>query len=455
MSSSEDLNGFLTPTLRTDVDSIIEQSADRLQVTENLHHLIDRTDNYEPLFNTSLWAPATLSHGLCGTAVFYNRLSHRISDYESLAYQHLAYATQKIQWVANGGLMGGPTGVLAVAQELARKPSDYTSLRSKLTGWVCKNQEVLIGQFRQQVGHGVPWLAYDVMNGISGNLRILLEENSEESVRVVRLSIDFLCDLVLSQTPTGQPGWWVPPEMQPTVEDREQYPQGDFNLGIAHGIAGVLGTFVSCVEHGFVSKRVMTALETMTAWIMHWQQHTENFSFWPARIPANIQEDDETSHILPTRAGWCYGTPGIAVELIRASKVLDDPQLSDSAVKILKSHLSSADNEWHLGGPMFCHGYAGTLYLVYKAWSLTQDADLKDTGKDFVTLLLDQADSASPLIFQDKVSFYDARDHQTVHIKKLDNIGLLQGSSGVALVLETIAYPEKHDFYWDRIFALS
>ena len=451
--SKQDQSKFLPPEIEKQFFYIIDELCHRLIYPKQLKSIVDQPGNHEPLFDTSVWAPCTISHVLCGTSIFYSILANKYESFRAVAHNHLLLATSTINWCINGGVMGGPSGLLAAAQIASRSPMDYSKLREQLTAWICRCQLYLINRYRSSLGNGVPWLAYDIMNGICGNLRILLDENSTNARETINLSVKYLCDLVLTSNSQGMPGWWVPGNLQPTKQDENEYPDGDLNVGVAHGAAGILGTLVSVFNYGYTDTRVMDSIKRIMEWTFHWTQHADDFDYWPARIPTNCQIQDDVLSPLPTRAGWCYGTPGIAVEMLRASTLLDDVDTTGHIIDILSSHLSSPTNQWHIAGPTFCHGYAGVLYSVFKAWTLCGSEVLRNIGSNMANNLLAMADECSPFVYQHWM--YSNTPSHKINLKKLDNVGLLEGSSGIGLVLYSICNQGDSSANWDRVFALS
>lgn len=174
--SKQDQSKFLPPEIEKQFFYIIDELCHRLIDPKQLKSIVDQPGNHEPLFDTSVWAPCTISHGLCGTSIFYSILANKYESFRAVAHNHLLLATSTINWCINGGVMGGPSGLLAAAQIASRSPMDYSKLREQLTAWICRCQLYLINRYRSSLGNGVPWLAYDIMNGICGNLRILLDE---------------------------------------------------------------------------------------------------------------------------------------------------------------------------------------------------------------------------------------------------------------------------------------
>lgn len=67
--------------------------------------------------------------------------------------------------------------------------------------------------------------------------------------------------------------------------------------------------------------------------------------------------------------------------------------------------------------------------------------------------LLAMADECSPFVYQHWM--YSNTPSHKINLKKLDNVGLLEGSSGIGLVLYSICNQGDSSANWDRVFALS
>ena len=137
--------------------------------------------------------------------------------------------------------MGGPAGILAAAQGASGVGKNYPGLREKLTTRLAATQTEAVRAYAEALKDGVHWLAYDIMHGVTGVLRVLMDEPSKDARSAVEATNGYLCSHILKRRESGLPGWWVPSELEPIAEDRETYPPGDLNLGMAHGVTGVVG----------------------------------------------------------------------------------------------------------------------------------------------------------------------------------------------------------------------
>lgn len=438
------------------VGNVVHDVAGRLRDPDSMARIVDRPGNVEPIYGSSVWGPGTLSHGLAGTALMFSLLSEEDPVSVQTADRHLRIAARHIEWNSRGGLMGGPAAVLAAAQDAAGGSGRYGTLRRQLEEWVGQAQIGHLERYERTTEPGVHWHQYDLVNGLSGTMRVLLDEPSETARRAVERSARYLCEGILDFD--GElPGWWVPPHLQPTQQDREEYPHGDLNLGLAHGVAGVLACLVSVAEARGPSADIAQALERGVTWILEWTQQAEGTSYWPARVPADRASRPSEAPALFTRAAWCYGTPGVALTLLRAARLLGDESAGQHAIEVLLSHLRLPLDEWHLDGPTFCHGSAGTLQVVYRMWRLTGDGRLREPARRLAEGLVgDLLSHSAPYGFQHWVpdsphGWRDAREH-----RRLDSVGLLEGASGVVCVLDSVRRGRGAPLpRWDRVLGLS
>ncbi|WP_420835732.1 lanthionine synthetase C family protein [Actinomyces ruminis] len=404
-----------------------------------------------------MWAGGSLSHGLAGTAMLYSVLSDSDGSFRDVARVHLNGAVRQLRWNKHAGVMGGACGVLASAQQAGADGRSYRILRRKLTEFVVNSQDELLRQYRGLVDEGLPWSAHDIINGLAGRLRVLLDEPSSKAEDMVQRTVVYLLEHVLTTRDDGLPGWWAPSESQPTEVDRNTYTHGDLNLGLAHGVPGVVASLVSVAERTGVESDVRDAIGLATDWIRSWRQDDGEKQYWPARVPAEYELHRDAAPSLLTRAAWCYGTPGVAVTVMRVGKLLQRSGLVSDGVCTLLSHLDIPDRDWHLDGPTFCHGYAGVIYVLYRCWLLTGDARLRALGNRLgKRLIYDMSDFDAPFVFRHWVPDSPAGWRDARSYRRLDGAGILEGGAGVALVLDAVSNSRPRGLHpeWDRVVGL-
>lgn len=449
------------------VTTVAERLADPGQVAA-----VSRSDdNRDPIYNTLMWTPVTLSTGLPGVATMYAELARFDRRWLGIAHRHIEAAGHAMPAHPSRGLYAGPAAVLAAAQVCG---GQYPGLRKSLATWVAEDQLARLAVVGERPGIGVSWDGYDLINGLSGPARLLtdcVQDPAETAPIVERALMETLTHLVAVCAPISVanrqvPGWYVPPELQITDRDRADYPRGDFNLGLAHGIAGPLMVLSLAVRRGIEVPGIREAIGEICRWLISWIQYDEHGRYWPCRVSLDDELAADRPGNLFTRTAWCYGAPGIAAAMHHAGVSLNEPKWRATAAGVLREALRRPESQWTLNGPTVCHGYAGLLQVVHRVGTAEADEELLAARGRLVSRVLDYFDPETPFGFRHFMKFAAARPGPTPY-KELDVAGLLEGAAGVACALLSIiprtmlsaatdvTPTEAEHRAWDRVIALS
>ncbi|GAA3492356.1 lanthionine synthetase C family protein [Streptomyces cremeus] len=450
------------PSTPKTAEAAVALVADRLADPGTVAATASRDDNRDPVYDAVMWGPLTLANGLPGTALLYAELARTDESWRRVAHRHLAAAGQALNSAPSRGLFSGPAALLAAAQSCAGPAGHYGSLRRKLAAWVAEDQSerLRVVQERAESGAtGVDWAAYDLINGLSGTTRLLLDAAAdpvESGPEVEAALVGSLHHLVRLSRPVrvdghDVPGWWVPAELQVSERDRQNYPRGDLNLGLAHGIAGPLTVLAAAHEAGHRVPGTAEAVERIADWLLGWTLHDEAGPYWPARVSLEDELAEARPPVLFTRTAWCYGTPGVAAALCRAGTAFGRPHWRTAATEALRAALRRDEAEWAIEGATVCHGFAGLLRIVTRIAEATGDPELH-AGKSRLTgKVLECADPGAPFGFRHLMRF-PATARSPVPHRAVNTAGLLEGAAGVALALLPT---DEGPLPWDRTLGLA
>lgn len=160
--------------------------------------------------------------------------------------------------------------------------------------------------------------------------------------------------------------------------DMARWTIGRINLGLGHGIPGVLAALVAAWPRLAPADQqaAAAAIRRITAYLVrHARGDSRGVIGWPFATPRargmrGGQADDEPSAAAElSRQAWCYGTPGVAWQLAEAGRILQDADLIGFATTAMTSLAAAWDDDHYLGhlagGRLtFCHGAAGVLALA-------------------------------------------------------------------------------------------
>ncbi|MFI6999201.1 lanthionine synthetase C family protein [Nocardia sp. NPDC050175] len=427
-----------------------------------------RPDNRDPIYGAMMWGPMTLSNGLPGTAMFYAELARRAPAWSPTTHRHVQAAGSAMTSQPSRGLHAGPASLLAATQTCG---DHYPGLRRRLAAWVAEDQLTRLDRLSVQHGEGVCWESYDIINGLAGTARLLLDsvdDPVENDARVEQALLATLRHLVAVSEPITVdghtvPGWWVPAHLQSVEQDRVEYPRGDFNLGLAHGIPGPALVLSLALRRGYEVTGQREALVRIVEWLVRWIRTDDQGTYWPCRVGF----DDEIAMAPPesifTRTAWCYGAPGVAAVVHHAGCTLNIPEWRAHAVRALHDALARDESKWTLAGPTVCHGYAGLLQVIHRIGTAEQDEVLLDARTRLTEAILAMVDPNAPFVFRHPMR-YSRADPGPSKFKMLDVAGILEGSAGVACALMSVipagllgpepdaSAPSRS---WDRTLALS
>ncbi|HEX2299450.1 MAG TPA: lanthionine synthetase C family protein [Pseudonocardiaceae bacterium] len=443
----------LSPADRHRAHEAVVAVAERLADPSRVARIAGDDGNRDPIYDNVMWAPVTLSNGWPGVATLFAELSRdgtaSAGRWRTLAHAHLAASVELVNSTPPRGLFAGPGAVLAAAQSLAQGSAHYAGLRAKLADWLA---QLVSTQLAHEAARGpnevgVSWASYDLINGMAGAARLLLDASRDDAESGDRVAVALdavLAHLVRIAEPITVhghwvPGWWVPPDAQISDRDRRDYPEGDFNLGLAHGVAGPLAVLSHALRHGYEVPRQRVAITTMAQWLLGWMLTDEAGPYWPCRVSfAEEIAPTRMTHTDFTRTAWCYGAPGVAAALHAAGTALGVPEWISAATGALRSALARDEQLWSIDGPTICHGYAGLLAVCARVATDTGDPALSEGTARLTRATLAFADEDAPFVFDHQMRYPRAtasteRTHRAVHVA-----GLLEGAAGVAAVLHSV-----------------
>lgn len=229
---------------------------------------------------------------------------------------------------------------------------------------------------------------FDLFHGLTGLGSYLLCRNPHTDAMHDVLAYLVRLTLPLENDDEQLPGWWTP--FDPSGHPSEQFPGGHGNLGMAHGIAGVLSLLALAARRGCSVDGQTTAIKRICAWLDLHRRESENGPWWPQWITLAEHRTGTVTQPGPLRPSWCYGTPGLARAQQLASLALGDTGRQHTAERALLSCLADRTQLARIRDAGICHGAAGLLHTTQR---VSHDAALpgfRDHLPHLYSLLLEQ-----------------------------------------------------------------
>jgi hypothetical protein len=403
------------------------------------------------------WLPPSLAQGNAGLGLLWAYLDACLpgTGWDAIGKRHIEIAARAAERSSFGtGMFSGLGGLAFSAWQLSRGGLRYTRLLASLDNAIAAETRVLAARVCNKTGPSVG--DFDVISGLSGIGAYLLCRRGQPAVDAALAStIDALTSLVLAPGPI--PAWHTPPDMLYDDKTREAYPHGNLNCGLAHGVPGILAFLSLASMSGPSSPRVDRAIHVIADWLTANRFDDEWGINWPTAVSLeyasdNGEADDErrlragdprASAGGPSRAAWCYGSPGVARSLWLAGRATGREDYADLAVAAMEAVFRRPIPARMIDSPTFCHGVAGLLAITLRFARETGAPVFIDASRALAGQVLGAFDPASRLGFRN-IEFGDNRTDQP---------GVLDGAAGVALAL--LAAATDVEPAWDRAFLLA
>lgn len=384
------------------------------------------------------WGGASLYSGPAGISLLF-RHAARVAgqpagDWSVLAHRELvrAVASTAEQPLAESGLAAGTAGLALVVVDAARTDHRYSdAARSTVDRLV---RQVVDGP-SWRTDDGVRDSDYDVIVGAAGTLSYLgrtLATDDRVEPAVARLVDDLIW---LCGRGDGRPHAYIPPRHYPSDDYRHAFPDGYVNMGLAHGLPGVLAALSIARAGGYRRPGLGTLIRELADYVAGAATFDGHGPVWGTGVAV-----DASGTELPPRPGaaqtaWCYGTPGVAVALLHAATALDDDGLRRRATDAFASVLTRFADRPTIPSATLCHGAAGLL-MICAMFAEEGDATAVAALPALTGHLLTHCDPELPL---------GVRDLEQPGVL-LDSPGLLSGAAGVALALWTVGAAADRDW---------
>jgi hypothetical protein len=375
----------------------------------------------------------SLAGGSSGIALFFAYLAQTglAPDAETLAEQQLdmaidAVAARQMPPSLYSGFAGVAWAVSHIQEHVFADGADDP------------NEDIdaaLLGYLRRS-----PWRKdYDLISGLVGFGVYALERLPRPAaVACLEQVIARLAET--AQRRDGGITWWTDPRWLPPDQQAE-CPDGYYNLGLAHGIPGVIALLGAACAAGIAAAEARPLLDGAVAWLMAQTLPDGMGSRFPIRIAASRRPQ-------ASRLGWCYGDLGIAAALLYAARCAGESEWEHAALALGRAAAARTPEDGAIVDAGLCHGSAGVAHLFNRLYQASGDAAFAEAARFWFahTLKLRQPTSNA-------AGFLALEYGPGGGAQWLPLSGFLTGASGVGLALlaaTTTVAPE-----WDRVLLVS
>lgn len=277
-----------------------------------------------------------------------------------------------------------------------------------------------------------PWPGhFDLISGLTGLGVYALERlDARDGPALLERVVARLAEMAVRDG--DEVWWWTRPEWL-ADHARARSPQGHIDLGIAHGVPGLVALLGAACAVGVAADTARVLLVGAVSWLLRTGISDEPLVCW--RGPS-VESP-------PARLAWCYGAPGIAAALLVAARGADEPAWEDAARRLAQQAAACSVDDSGVVDAGLCHGAAGLGLVFARLHQATGQPELRDAARFWFAHTLTLRDPGAG-IGGFTAEGVDGPTHDP---------GLLTGATGIALALHAAATTREPS--WDRLLLLS
>jgi lantibiotic modifying enzyme len=227
-------------------------------------------------------------------------------------------------------------------------------------------------------------------------------------------------------------------ESELSIETKER----GYNLSLSHGMSSIVGILTKFHENDAFKERAEPMLKGAIKYIMsHKTSQEDPFSVFPSWITENSEDENGQS-----RLAWCYGDLGVAMRFWYAAKTLNDEELGNTALEVLKhSAKRTAVEDSLVRDAGICHGSYGNAQMFFRMYKETGDQEFKDAFEFWIQDGIDRA------TFEDGYAGY--KQWKGMDKSWEPEVSVLEGIAGIGLTI--LDYLADYNTNWDECLMIS
>lgn len=304
--------------------------------------------------------------GAAGVALFFTYLAKARpgAGHDQAAARFLDQAIDSLGWAPGGCSLSGYVGIAWVVEHLQGRliTPDGTDSNREI-------DDAVIAELEAYPATG----SYDLISGLAG-LAVYGHARRDRPFgrRCLQLVAARLAERA-EREPRGVT--WKTAASELPAHTRADYPDGYYNLGVAHGVPAAIWALAAASRadaDGGAAARGLVG--DAIAWLLARGRTVGD----DANYGYNL---DPRGRLSPGRTAWCYGDPGVACALLGAIELAG---VTSARAALLDGALIAARRPVERCGVNdagLCHGAAGLLQLFGRLHSATGHAAFADAAR--------------------------------------------------------------------------
>jgi hypothetical protein len=262
-------------------------------------------------------------------------------------------------------MFSGLTGLAFAGWSLSREGDRYQRLLTAIEDTLLPRVIEQANSMTRTMMEGAPFAEFDVISGLAGEAAYLLRRRGDAHAAAA-LEAALVALIALTGGSDRVPRWWTPSHFVGDEQASALYPHGNLNCGLAHGIPGPLSVLALALSSGVVLSGLEDAVDRLADWLVDHQIADAWGVNWPYAVPLSADGLEDRAAASPSRAAWCYGSPGVARALWLAGAARGRSDWSELAIVAMEAVYKRPIAARIVDSPTFCHGVAGLLQITLR-----------------------------------------------------------------------------------------
>ncbi len=389
------------------------------KLTNVLHKINDTlSNNFKETENMDLLS------GYAGVAIFkVNYIKHFHSDSESIDNSFLLEPIHKFEAFQNltnssPNFCGGISGILWYIKYLNR----FDVLDINCDDIISSFKSYLLDTTLNYIDED----NLDFFYGACGIFMVLMEYNALSKNEIEEIEKRIL----LKEIKIGSTGSTFFFKFKEKVDS--------YDIGMAHGLCALISIFSKYTHNSALKNVISSSLN----FIISNKNKNNQFSLFPYSVAKEFDERKDAN----SRLAWCYGDLSIALTFWHAGNAFNKAEWKLEAETIMLHCAKRRDlKENSIEDGAICHGTSGIAHIFNCFFKETKIKEFDDARWYWLEQTLQMAK------FDDGLAGYKSLHGNGWQ----NNYGLLEGISGIGLVLMGFLNDNKNDVNWDDCLLLN
>jgi hypothetical protein len=335
------------------------------------------------------------------------------------------------EYPMHADLYGGFTGIAWAASQMER----LAGRRDSQGDQFAEIDDVLLAMLSAPT-----WdLHYDLISGLVGVGVYALERLPDQRAHECLTRVVERLDRWSERQPDGVT-WRTPARLLPPSR-RIERPNGEYNLGLAHGAPGPIALLAQASAVGAAVDVASRLVDEAVPWLL-----AQRSNYCPGASYGHevCPEDDQGA----SRSAWCYGDCGIAASLLCAAHSRGNADWQREAIELAVAAGNRPEPDMSVFDACMCHGWGGLAHLFNRLYQTSGDPRLAEPARRFCERTLDiQYPGRGIAGYANWQGGFDAPWGWK------SEAGFLEGAAGVALALAAAATDVTPT--WDSVLLIS